>query len=312
MPSSWPLISVIIPAYNCETTIQTALESVLCQTYPNLEIIAIDDGSTDGTRAVIQRLSDQRLRLISQTNAGVSASRNLGIQCSKGELIAFLDADDLWVPTKLTAQFKALQARPAAAVAYSWTDHIDSSGHLLRAGLRCCHTGNVYQSLLLANFLESGSNPLIYRSALETVGGFDPELSHAEDWDMWLRLAQLYEFVVVPEPQVLYRMSSESASCNFQQHEISTLKMLEKTFRGASSTVKSRCLAQFYRYLTFKVLETPLRTVAHRQRGLLALRYWLISIAHYPRFMAQPRVVLSTWLRILRLLLSSTSMLQPL
>src|SRR5919202_4312270 len=204
-----PLISVIIPAYNAEKTIKQTIESVLNQTFSDFEIIVINDGSQDSTLEIVSSIPDPRIKVFSYPNAGPQKSRNRGWGNASGEYVSFLDADDLWTPDKLEAQLKALQENPQAAVAYSWSDWIDESGQFLRAGGHITVNGNAYEKLLLRDFVESGSNPLIRRQALDKVGDFDQSVTPAEDWDMWLRLAARYEFVTVPSPQILYRISPE-------------------------------------------------------------------------------------------------------
>src|SRR3712207_3352824 len=113
-----PLISVIIPVYNGEKTIQETIESVLNQTFPSFELIVINDGSHDSTLDIVSSIKDPRIKVFSYPNAGLSASRNRGISVACGEYVSFIDADDLWTPDKLEAQYKALQANPQAAVAY--------------------------------------------------------------------------------------------------------------------------------------------------------------------------------------------------
>ena len=303
-----PLISVVIPTYNNEETIYETVNSVLSQTFVDLEVVVVNDGSEDETLTKLRAINDSRLRIFSQKNSGVSSSRNYGIAATSGDFVAFLDADDVWVPDKLASQLKALQANPQAAVAYSWVDYIDSTGAFLRPGRHSKFQGNVYTQLLKSNFLECGSNPLIRRLALQQVGGFDVELDYGEDWEMWVRLAKRYEFVLVESPQVLYRISTSSASFNFQKHETLKIKSIETVFADVTPSLiplKRICLANFYRYLTFKVLDTPVATLTHRQRGLLAIRYWWISVNHNPTLARQPKVVVSTLLRILNLILSS-------
>jgi glycosyltransferase involved in cell wall biosynthesis len=202
-----PIISVIIPAYNAEKTIKETIQSVLNQTWQDFELLIINDGSQDATLEVIESIQDPRIKIFSYPNAGSSASRNRGIAIAKGEYISFIDADDLWTADKLEAQYKALQENSQAAVAYSWTDHIDESGQFLRSGPQQSFTGDVYARLLLEDFIGNGSNPLIRAQAFAEVGDFDESLAHSEDWDLWLRLAARYHFVAVPSPQILYRMS---------------------------------------------------------------------------------------------------------
>jgi glycosyltransferase involved in cell wall biosynthesis len=266
-----PLISVIIPVYNGEKTIQETIESVLNQTFTDLELIVINDGSQDATLEIIERIQDPRLKVFSYTNAGQAASRNQGLSHACGEYISFIDADDLWTPDKLEAQLKALQANPQAAIAYSWTTCIDELGQFSRRGSHISTTGDVYGKLLLIDFVESGSNPLIRRQALMEVGGFDASLPAAEDWDLWLRLAAHYAFVAVPSPQIFYRQSTNSWSANVLRQGAGSLQVIERAFNQAPKSLqhlKQGSLANIYKGLTFKALEGP----PERQRGLTAAR----------------------------------------
>ncbi|MHC5825871.1 MAG: glycosyltransferase, partial [Nostoc sp.] len=201
-----PIISVIIPAYNSEKTIKETIQSVLNQTFTDFELIIINDGSQDSTLEVVTQIQDPRIKVFSYSNAGGNVSRNRGLERAGGEFVSFLDADDLWTPDKLQSQLKALQENVTAKVAYSWTDYIDTKGQFLFSGKRINVNGNIYEDLLLNNFLENGSNPLISKKALITLGGFDEFLSAAQDWDMWLRLASKFDFVCVPCVQILYRI----------------------------------------------------------------------------------------------------------
>jgi len=267
-----PVISVIIPVYNGEKTIQETIESVLNQTLSDFELLVINDGSQDATVEIVERIQDTRLKIFSYPNAGLSASRNRGIALATSNYISFIDADDLWTPDKLEAQFKVLQANPHAAVAYSWTDCINESGQFSRQGSHITVSGNVYANLLLVNFLENGSNPLIQREALTEVGGFDESLTAAEDWDMYLRLAARYPFVAVPSPQILYRVSVNSMSSNLTKQETETLKVLERAYSQASESLqhlKKHSLANFYTYLTFKCLEG----IPERGKSLAAIKF---------------------------------------
>jgi glycosyltransferase involved in cell wall biosynthesis len=253
-----PLISVIIPVYNGEKTIRETIESVLNQTEPDFELIVINDGSKDSTLDILTSIQDPRFQVFSYTNSGVAVSRNRGLYHACGEFISFLDADDLWTPDKLESQLKALQENPQAAIAYSWTDHIDESGQFLRPASYTNVSGDVYEHLLLGDFLKSGSNVLVRAQALLEVGGFEQSLAPAEDWDMWLRLAARYHFVAVPFPQVLYRISTVSASCNTAKMEAGCLQVIERAYRQAPASLQHRkkeTLGFLYKYLIFKAFE---------------------------------------------------------
>lgn len=274
-----PLISVIVPVYNDEVTIQDTIESVLNQSFQDFELIIINDGSTDATLEVIKSIQDSRIKVSSYLNAGVSKARNRGISQAVGQYISFIDADDLWTADKLEAQFKTLQVNPQAAVAYSWTDYIDESGQFLRQGCHFTFNGDVYTRLLLSDFIGSGSNPLIRTQTLEEVGGFNPLLTHAEDWDLWLRLAACYEFVAVPYPQILYRISLNSASANVWEMEKSSIQVIEQAFAQAPESIqnlKPICLGNRYKGLTWKTLAG----LPKRRKGLTAIRFFLYAISN--------------------------------
>jgi glycosyltransferase involved in cell wall biosynthesis len=285
------VISVIIPIYNGENTIKKTIESVLNQTFTDFELIVIDDGSQDSTLAVLEDIKDFRLKVFSFPNAGVSESRNRGLAKASGEFISFLDADDLWTPDKLEAQLKALQENPQAAVAYSWSDWIDESGQFLRSGGHITVNGNAYTQLLLRDFIESGSNPLIRRQALDGVGGFDQSVTPAEDWDMWLRLAAHYEFVTVPSPQILYRVYPSSASFNVWKMEAGSLKVIERNFAQAPESIqhlKREILGSRYEYLTFKAVEGNLE----RNKGLTAARFLWQAVRYKPSMLRRLKIML--------------------
>ena len=230
-----PLVSVIIPAYNAESFIAKTLASVQAQTYPGLEILVVDDGSSDHTPAIVQSFiqKDPRIRLLQQSNAGVAAARNLGIQNAKGEFIAPIDSDDLWHPdamTKLVRQF--LSADPDVGVVYVWSVDIDERDQQTGGFHASEVEGDVYKTLICHNFLGNASSTLIRKASLDRIGGYDQQLraqnaQGCEDWDLYLRLAEHYKFGVVPEFLVSYRKVSGSLSGDFRQMARSQLRMLE-------------------------------------------------------------------------------------
>jgi len=275
------LISVVLPVFNGEETIKETVNSVLNQTFRNWELIVINDGSQDATLEIVSSIKDERIKVFSYPNKGQPASRNRGIARAKGEYISFIDADDLWTADKLEAQYQALRDNPQAAVAYSWTDWIDESGQLLSCGSYISENGDVFAQLLLQDFIANGSNPLIRRQALLNVGNFDESLSNAHDWDMWLRLAAHYPFVVVPSAQILYRKSTSSMSANVWGMEASSLRVIEKALAQAPESIqqlKRSILANRYKYLTYKAVEWPLE----RKRGLAAMKFLVTSIQYDP------------------------------
>ncbi|MGD2183358.1 glycosyltransferase [Lusitaniella coriacea] len=294
-----PAISIVIPVYNGSITIQETIESVLNQTFQDIEILIINDGSNDKTLEVISKFEDPRIQVFSYSNAGLAVSRNRGIAKATGDYIAFLDADDLWTPDKLQAQWQELQENPDAAVAYSWTDYIDESSQFLFSGRRTSLSGDVYPELLVRNLLENGSNPLIRQQALKEIGDFDPLVNAAADRDMYLRLAARYSFICVPSPQILYRVSAQSMSANLTQQEQHSVAVIEKAFKQAPQSLqhlKKQSLANIYKYLAWKSLQG----LPSPQKGRTATRYSLQYARHEPELLKQ-------WKFVLKMLVKSTA-----
>jgi glycosyltransferase involved in cell wall biosynthesis len=247
-----PTISVIVPIYNGERTILETIESVQQQTFSDFELIVINDGSTDRTLERLATVKDSRIKVVSYENGGVSVARNHGMAHATGEFISFIDADDLWTPDKLELQLAALQKHPEAGVAYSWTSNMSDEGKSFDIGHSPIFTGNVYPELLVTNFIANGSNLLIRREAIESVGDFDPALSGCADWDFYVRLAARWHFVVVPKLQILYRQSSGSMSSKIETMEKENIFVIEKIFQTAPpelQSLKNQSLAIMYQYL---------------------------------------------------------------
>ncbi len=214
-----PLVSVVIAAFNAERFIYETCRSVLDQTYRNLELIVVDDGSSDGTSDVVAALAaaDRRVRLIRQTNGGVAAARNTAIAHASGEFIAPIDADDLWLPTKLEQQVRAMQAQPDAGLVYCWWVWIDAAGLLLDRSPRWRVAGRVFEKLIDINFTGNASVPLFRRAALVEAGGYDSTLQArggqgCEDWNLALLVASRYPVAVVPAVLVGYRRHDDGMS----------------------------------------------------------------------------------------------------
>jgi glycosyltransferase involved in cell wall biosynthesis len=228
-------ISIIIPTYNAAKTITETIASVQKQTIDDWELIVVNDGSTDDTLKVLNRIEDSRLTILSVDNGGVAEARNLGLSRATGEYIAFLDADDLWVADKLELQLQALKENPQAIVAYSWTCFMDEqkSGYVYHASSSYKYQGNVYPRLLIADFIHSGSNTLIRKQALDSVGGFDSDCNGCEDWDLWLRLAAVGDFTVVPKHQIIYRRAMGSTTSNVEKMYTQALFAVNKAYQNA-------------------------------------------------------------------------------
>ena len=213
------LVSVVIATYNCRRYLGQAIESVLAQTYTDLELHVVDDGSTDGTAEEVARyLGDPRVRYHSQTNMGQTAAKNHGIRKSRGEFIAFCDADDLWLPDKLALQITAFADNPRLGVVYSRAALIEERG------VRIAHdrsdepehpSGWVTGALFKMNFIPFGT-AIVRRRCLEHAGAFDERYRMGIDWELWLRISVHYQFQFVDVETYAYRVWSGQMSKNWR------------------------------------------------------------------------------------------------
>uniref|UniRef100_B8HLM9 Glycosyl transferase family 2 n=1 Tax=Cyanothece sp. (strain PCC 7425 / ATCC 29141) TaxID=395961 RepID=B8HLM9_CYAP4 len=254
------LVSVIIPAYNAEAFIAQTLTSVLNQTYQNLEVIVVDDGSHDQTGEIIQKFAqkDPRVRWLQQANGGVAAARNLAIRASLGQYIAPIDADDIWFPHKLEKQVNCLsQAETRVGLVYAWSVDIDEWGELLGGFHAYQFEHNVHHILAYKNFLGHASAPLIRRSCLDKVGGYNCRLraqnaQGCEDLDLYLRIAEHYDFRVVKEFLIGYRRVIGSMSCNYTAMARSYL-LVQSEIRRTNAEIPDAAFrffnSTFYLYL---------------------------------------------------------------
>lgn len=202
-----PRVSVIVPTYNRASVLGEALESVLEQSYRDFELIVVDDGSTDQTAEVVGRYGDRVRTLRREANGGCGAARNDGIRASRGELIAFLDSDDVYLPGRLEACVQALDARPDCGGAYCDSRHVAPDGapmptRLSRAGHYL--SGRIFRGELL-HFALHTNTITVRRRCFDEVGLFDEASLRFEDQHMWLRLTHRYPFVCVPEALAVYR-----------------------------------------------------------------------------------------------------------
>ena len=208
MPEQLPRVSVIVPTHNAARYLPEAIDSVLGQTYRDFEIIVVDDGSTDDTQEVLARYGDQ-IRVVRQRNQGSAAARNAGILAARGEFIAFLDADDLWLPQKLERQMPLFGERPEIGWVYSDYREFDESGLRTRSffereGLRPPPEGWVL--LALARDCITWTTTVVIRaSCFQEAGLFDGAFPRAQDYDMWLRLAARFPVACAEEVLALYR-----------------------------------------------------------------------------------------------------------
>ena len=209
-----PRVAVIIPSFNRSGVLPEAIDSVISQTFSDLEIVVVDDGSTDDTALMLHDRfgGEARLRCLRQDNRGPAAARNLGIRHSSSDLVAFLDSDDLWMPEKLRLQVDKLDASPEAALCFCdrVLDARDLSGsRFLGAGFR---GDTSLRGMLEKSFPLSTPSVVIRRSVLERVGLFDESLAHVEDWDLWIRVLAEYPITYVDRPLTVVRRQRDSLS----------------------------------------------------------------------------------------------------
>lgn len=200
-----PRVSVLVPAYKRADTIVAAVRSALDQTWTDLEVIVVDDHSEDGTAEALASIDDPRLTLLTHdSNQGGNAARRTAIRASRGEFLAFLDADDLWLPTKLEKQVRSLEeAGPGAGLCYTWYDLRYPDGRL-EPGRRPTAEGLRLTELLQGNLIGTFSCVLVRREVVDTVGVPDPTLRSCQDWEFYLRVNEDYGITSVPEVLVHY------------------------------------------------------------------------------------------------------------
>jgi glycosyltransferase involved in cell wall biosynthesis len=238
-----PLVSIIIPTYNSSAYIIDAIESSLVQTYPNCEIIVVDDGSTDHTGDLLKARYGNRIRYIYQNNAGPGAARNRGIEAAQGTFIQFCDSDDQLLPTKIARCMEVFQRQPEVGVVYTDYRHVGADGQtplsILTPPLL---SGDIFCDLLLSNATAIlTSVTLIRRAALLEVGLFEErrDLRCAEDWDLFLRLATRYHYASIDEELVLYRRHPNELTANAYDAALGRLIVIQKARHYAR---RERCL----------------------------------------------------------------------
>lgn len=259
-----PRVSVIVPAFNAAQTIRETVDSILAQTVQDIEVIVVDDGSTDGTIDVVRGFGDERVRLVEQHNGGAAAARNTGIGRAAGTWVAFLDSDDLWLPEKLERQLAELE-RTGMDAALTSVVLVDAN----LAPLEVRHS--TPSDDLLMDFLSFRNLPavmdtlIVRRSRLEQVGRFSADLVILEDWDLLIRLARNGGVHPVTEPLALYRQHPGNRSRDLSIHIEPGFKVLGRLFADPTLPAHVRrrrrlIYGRFYAMLSggaFKVRDWP-------------------------------------------------------
>jgi len=280
-----PLASVVIIAYNCADYAGQAIRSVLGQTWIHLELIVVDDGSTDRTPEVVRSIDDSRLRYVRQKNSGPNAARNEGIRQARGDFIAFLDCDDWWLPAKLERQLARAIDHPEIGLVYSLAARVDTSG---RPGDRFASIveGRVLDRLLLGNCIAgSASSAMVTRRAIEAVGTFDESLHYAEDWEYWIRIASQFEVACVPEFDVYLLDRPGSQGKNAKATRRDSLRFIHAALaRYAPSRpfFRRMALAQLHYVASYNLWASGLLWDARREL-LWSLAYNPLHLTYYKR-----------------------------
>lgn len=208
--TSAPLVSVIIPTYNSRQFVCQAIDSVLAQTIKDYEIIVVDDGSTDDTRQVLENQYCGRIQYVYQENKERSAARNRGISLARGDYVAFLDADDSWLPKKLEAQLRLAKLAPQLGLIYGYANVVTDAGVVVWTMGNYSFESDVLDGDLFEWFILCHSVPtptvMVKRKCFETVGYFDENVTYCEDWDMWMRVAAKYPVGHVSKVVANYRV----------------------------------------------------------------------------------------------------------
>jgi len=225
------MISVVVPAYNAARHIERCLESIRRQTFEEFEVIVVDDGSRDDTAAIVGRWPDPRVRLVRQQNQGVSAARNRGIDEARGEWIAFLDADDEWLPEFLQKASRAANDHPDCIAVF--TNFVDSSTKkpvIPKLGGAPCRLESYFDFVLETRQGMWSSCVLIKREALLAIGGFPVGVTHGEDGDTWVRLAWSGPVVYVPEALAVYHTETPGSAMKAPAKKRAVYPQIVRTF----------------------------------------------------------------------------------
>lgn len=288
-----PKVSVIIPTYNRVDLLPETLKSVFLQTFTDYEIIVVDDGSSDDTRAALNPLIESgKIRYHYQSHRGLSSARNTGIQNSNGKYIAFLDSDDLFTPLKLEKQVAFLDNNPDGMLLHSDYSKFASDGTFLGTRDTSFFSGWVYPHILLHwSSLMAVACVMMPSRAFKEIGLFDESLTAAEDLDMWARVAQLHPFSYLPEPLAKVRVHAASMSADKSRTNLSFRRYLQLAFdRDPELTplLKRRVLSNMYVNVAQNVVgDGPPRYMPIVRRNCaLAVKSWPFQLPAYLTFSA--------------------------
>jgi glycosyltransferase involved in cell wall biosynthesis len=277
-----PLVSIVIATYNMAAYLPLAVHSALDQTYKNIEVLIIDDGSTDPTPMIVDSLpSDSRVRYVFQENRGQAAAKNRGVREAKGEYIAFLDADDIWASNKLDAQIPLFAHGNTVGVVYSAFTSIDEHGAELNKSSSTLHRGRISGPLLIYNFI-GFSSAVVRRTCFERLGFFNEKLGMGIDYDLWLRFSIEFDFDYVDEPVLYYREWPGQMSRNWKTRYLKGIEIMKNFLRDFPGAVDRRTANEAWAH-TYSGFGYCMRTVGKRRAE--ALRLYLRALRYKPNYL---------------------------
>jgi glycosyltransferase involved in cell wall biosynthesis len=249
-----PRVDVIIPAYNAAKFLPQAIDSVAAQTFEDWRIVLVDDGSTDNTAEIVAPYAERlgpKLKYIQQANAGLPAARNTAIRNSSAELLALLDADDIWLPERLAESVKVFENRPQVGLAYGFNSRIDADGAVIDTFTRRSkHAEGKIARYIYMRLVQLPCPTITFRrAAVDEVGMFDETLRATEDRDLWVRIAMKYEVALVPKVIALYRTSPNAMTTDPERMLKAQRQFIEKHYGtpGFGAWERRVALGQIYR-----------------------------------------------------------------
>jgi glycosyltransferase involved in cell wall biosynthesis len=256
-----PTLSIVIPAYNVAPYIRAAVESALDQDFADIEVVVVDDGSTDRTpdilAAIASERADPRLRIIRQDNAGLSGARNTGIAASRGALLGFLDGDDVWLREKAGRHVQAMQDDAGIGISFSHSVYVTDAGVRTGTLLLAGKAAPGLHDMIRRNHVGNGSSVVIRRAAIDQAGPFNAHLRACEDYELWCRIlhATPYRAMLIPAPLTLYRMRRASLSYDhdkFVTQADAAMRLLRAAMPEVPDAVFNAGHAEHYRIAAWK------------------------------------------------------------
>lgn len=291
-----PTFDIIIPAYNAARYLPTAIESVVAQTFEHWRILLVDDGSTDNTADLISSYIPRlgpKLKYIRQDNSGLPAARNTAIRHASAEFLALLDADDVWLPCRLSESLESFRDRPRVGLSYGFVQRIDDQGAVIDTfATRQPHGEGRVAPYIYMRMIDLPCPTITFRKqCVDEVGLFDESLRATEDRDLWLRIAQRYEVALVPKIIALYRTSAASMTTDPDRMLKAQLQFIQKHYGepGCGRLARRFALARIYKQRA--------EALGSRLQRWAALKSSLRALAFYPFDLRNARTAGSIALR---------------